>query len=190
MPDFKAALAGAQKLLGKDAKVKLLVILGLLGMGLILLSQLLGGQPATGPPVDSPGSPALFTSEEYVARTEERLRGLIIRIEGVGSAEVMVTLANSGELVYAKEEKRSLDKSGDGENITSRENVQTSFILVDAGMGSRQPLVRTQLEPKIQGVVIVCEGADDLRVRQSLINVVTTTLGISSAKVCVEKIAA
>jgi stage III sporulation protein AG len=63
------------------------------------------------------------------------------------------------------------------------------YILVESGYGSKEPLIRTQLEPKIQGVVIVCEGADNIRVEQSLINVATTTLGISSARVCVEKIA-
>jgi len=191
MPDFKTIYENIQKLLGKDAKVKLLVILGLLGMVLILLSGLTGGgQSETGPPLqDRSGAQALFTADDYIAKTEERLKNLVERIEGVGSAQVMVTLANNGEFIYATEEKRSLDKNtgGDGERISSKENIQSNYILVDSGYGSKQPLIRTQLEPRIQGVVIVCEGAGDPRVRQSLINVVTTTLGISSAKVCIEK---
>jgi stage III sporulation protein AG len=194
--DLRKFTDSCKKFFSKDRRLKLMVILGVAGMLLILFSQSLGGGSDTAMPESAgEGAGTLYTAEEYIAKTEEKLCALITQIEGVGRAEVMVTLENNGEYVYAQEEKRNLDKNvepgGDGQSdkITSKENIQMSYILVESGYGSKEPLIRTQLEPKIQGVVIVCEGADNLRVEQSLINVATTTLGISSARVCVEKIA-
>lgn len=197
MPDLRKLTEAVKGFFGKDGKLKLMVLLGIVGMLAILASQFLMGdkEDSTGPPPSvTEGNQALYTSEEYIAKTEEKLKALIIRIEGVGKAEVMVTLANSGEYVYAQEEKRNLDKNVEpggeaGDKITSKENTQSSYILVESGYGSKEPLIRTQLEPKIQGVVIVCEGAGDVKVKQSLINVVTTTLNIPTTRVCVEKIA-
>jgi stage III sporulation protein AG len=195
--DLRKFTDGCKKFLSKDRRLKLMVLLGVAGMLLILFSQSLGGNTGenTAPDTGGAGIGTLYTAEEYIAKTEEKLCALITQIEGVGRAEVMVTLENNGEYVYAQEEKRNLDKNvepgGDGQSdkITSKENIQVGYILVESGYGSKEPLIRTQLEPKIQGVVIICEGADNIRVEQSLINVATTTLGISSARVCVEKIA-
>jgi stage III sporulation protein AG len=193
--DLRKFTDGCKKFFSKDRKLKLMVLLGIVGMLLILFSQSLGGGSETATPESGGNSTGtLYTAEEYIAKSEEKLCALITQIEGVGRAEVMVTLENNGEYVYAQEEKRNLDKNvepggEEGDKITSKENIQSSYILVESGYGSKEPLIRTQLEPKIQGVVIICEGADNIRVEQSLINVATTTLGISSARVCVEKIA-
>ena len=59
---------------------------------------------------------------------------------------------------------------------------------MDSEYGKKEALVLTQLEPKIQGVVIVCEGAGNIRVEADLTNVVTTALNIPSTRVCVVKI--
>jgi stage III sporulation protein AG len=195
--DLRKITDGCKNFFSKDRKLKLMVLLGVVGMLLILFSQSLGGNTSenAAPESGGDGTGTLYTAEEYITKTEEKLCALITQIEGVGRAEVMVTLENNGEYVYAQEEKRNLDKNvepgGDGQSdkITSKENIQVGYILVESGYGSKEPLIRTQLEPKIQGVVIICEGADNIRVEQSLINVATTTLGITSARVCVEKIA-
>ena len=68
-----------------------------------------------------------------------------------------------------------------------KENVEQKYLLIEQD-GEKQPLITTELQPKIQGVVIVCDGADNARVQWDLINVVTTALNISSDRVCVVKI--
>jgi stage III sporulation protein AG len=69
-----------------------------------------------------------------------------------------------------------------------RENFEQRYVMIESDNGRRQALVRTRLEPGVQGVVIICEGAGDVFVRSRVINVVTTALNISSARVSVEKI--
>ena len=45
-----------------------------------------------------------------------------------------------------------------------------------------------EIEPKIRGVLILCEGGGDAVVAERLSRAVTKTLDISSAKVCIEKL--
>ena len=181
------------RFLSKDLKVKLIVMLGILGMALILISQLTGtgggntfGQPPT-------VSPPEFTNEEYIRMLEHRLQALISEIDGVGRNKVMVTLESGVEYVYAQEERRSTDTTRDlGSELAVggrvQESVEQRFILVDTEFGRREALVLTRRPPRVQGVVIVCEGADNILVQEKLISVVTTALGIPSTRVSVVKI--
>ena len=194
--DFKRLTGAARGFFAKDRKLKLIVLIGLLGMALIFISQLIGtkepAQPEL-PPADGPG--VSYTAAEYVKALEERLLGLIASIDGVGRAEIMVTLESGVEYVFAQEEKRNTDttrEEGDGEQVMGRvyqkENVEQRYILVDGEAGKKEALIKTELQPRIQGVVIVCEGADQIRVEHNLISVVTTALGLPSSRVCVVKI--
>ena len=171
----------------------MILLLGLAGMGLVLLSHWMTPAPkeekesiAANAAMDS--GQILYTPEAYVSQIEGKLSDLLGAIQGVGRVHIMVTLENSGEYVYALEEKRSWDKNTAPDSSgVSRENLQQSYILVDVGYGQKEPLVRTRLEPKIQGVVVICQGGGDIRVRQSVVNVVTTALKIPSIRVCVEQ---
>jgi stage III sporulation protein AG len=44
------------------------------------------------------------------------------------------------------------------------------------------------VQPKIQGVVVVCEGAEDARVQLTLTSVITTALDIPSTRVYIARI--
>ena len=181
-----------KKFVSKDPKLKLIVVLGLLGMLLILISQFTAGGAA---PASQPDrAAASFTADQYIEDMENRLKTLISGIEGVGRAEVMLTLESGVEYVYAREEKRNSDITRDpgseqqAGRIYEKENIEQRYILIDTEYGRKQALVLTERQPKIQGVIIVCEGADNIRVQDKLVSVVTTALGISSARVCVVKI--
>ena len=173
----------------KDFKLKIIVLLGILGMALILLSQFADDDRAGQGQAPTTGG-AEFASQDYVAQLEERLQNLISQIEGVGRNKVMITLESGVEYVYAQEQRRSTDTthSGNGEIPTgsrTQENIEQRFILVDTEFGRREALVLTRIPPRVQGVIIVCEGASNPHVEQKLISVVTTALGIPSTRVSV-----
>ena len=195
MPNFPGAKALLSNLLSGDIKTKLIVAVGLVGMLLVLISQFVGSGAASAKekaPQDT--TTAQYTTEEYAAQLEEKLQRLISSIQGVGTTQVMVTMEHGVEYVYAQQEKSSTDKKLEpgseesGERLDYKYNVEYSYVFVDNGYGDKQPLLRTELQPKVQGVVVVCEGADDIRVEQSITNVVTTALHIPTTRVCVVKI--
>jgi stage III sporulation protein AG len=185
-------LAGPLKKLGPgDWRIKLVVALGLLGMALVAVSQFL---PEKRPPPDS--ATAVFTSSsDYAAALEERLTGLIAEMDGAGRVRVMVTLENAGETVYAQEQTRNVDKQEEtpaeqasAVTTSQKENIEQRYILVEGRNGGREALVRAQMEPRVQGVVVLCEGAGNLMVEQSITHVVTTALNVPTTRVAVVKI--
>lgn len=155
---------------------KLVLIVGLMGIVLIGLSGVLGVEDKTIKSEDY-----ALQSKRYVEETESRIAKILSMTSGVGKVTVMITIDNGAEYVYAKDEKQS--------GSTQQQSVESKYILIDGSTGKRQPLVLTQLEPKIKGVVVVCDGGNDPVVRQRVNDIVTTSLGISSLQVCILKLA-
>ncbi|MCL2034103.1 MAG: stage III sporulation protein AG [Oscillospiraceae bacterium] len=174
--------------LSGDGKIKIIVAIGILGMALILLSQFIdSGTKAKNEPESLE-----LTSAEYVQMLEERLELMISQMEGAGETRVMITLEDTGEVVYAREEKRNVDtqRESNTESVGKsyqKESTEQKYIIVD-GKEGRQALVKTKLEPRVQGVVVMCRGAGNLKVEQDIIHVVTTALNIPTTRVCVVKI--
>ncbi len=185
-------IASVKKWFSSDIKLKVIVILGLSGMSLILLSQFIGNKDS--PKKSTDVSTAQFTSANYADELESRLTSLISGMDGVGVAKVMITLENEGETVYAQEETRNVDKQQEAGNtnevgkLYQKENVEQKYIIVEGKNGQREALVKTRLGPRIQGVVVLCEGAGKPKIDQSITHVVTTALNITTTRVCVVKI--
>lgn len=174
---------------GKHSRTLLFV--GIAGMALIFLSTVIqtGGSNKPNPSVGA----GQLTSQEYVAQLEDRLTGIVGSIEGVGRCQVMVTAESGVEYVYAVEETQNVNRTNsyNGDEVareTQQENTEQKYIVVDAGNGKKEALVKTERQPAIQGVVIVCEGAGSMVVQERVTQVVTTALGIPYNKVCATKL--
>lgn len=161
---------------GKGGKI--IVAVGLIGMALILLSEFLPKQTAK--------TAAKVSAEEFVQKTEEKLSAMLGSIEGAGQCQVMVTLENGVEYVYASQNKVNTDRVEAGDKLTQRDGTEENIIIVDTDQG-RQGLLITEIQPTVKGVVIVCEGGDQPLVQQRVTDAVTTALNISSKRVCVTK---
>ena len=165
-----------------------LFCLGIAGIVLVAASTFLP---------DDKSNPTVGATEQdaqaYIAKIEERLTSLVSNIDGVGKCEVMVTAENGVEYVYAVEETQNVNQtnsfSGDAvQKQTQQQNIEQKYIVVDTGGGRKQALLKTQKQPTVQGVVVVCEGAASTVVQQRITEAVTTALGIPYTKVCVTKI--
>ncbi len=154
--------------------VRLLLILGGVGIGLILLSEWLPEKETAVQTGDT------GTTAAYTAQLEARLERLVSAIDGAGACQVMVTLENGVEYVYATEDKSDSNYRQDGEAVDTRENVAQSVIVVDD-----QGLLVTEILPTVQGVVVVCEGGGDAAVQARVAEAVGTVLQISEKRVCV-----
>jgi len=177
-----------KKWLGGDVKTKIIVALGILGMALILLSQFI----YSGNPAQNETESSELTAAQYAQALEERLEYMISQMEGAGETRVMITLEDAGEIVYAREEKRNVDtqREASPESLGrsyQKESTEQRYIVID-GKEGRQALVKTRLEPRVQGVVVMCSGAGNVKVEKDIIHVVTTALNIPTTRVCVVKI--
>ena len=163
---------------------KIIVAVGLVGMGLILASNFWT------PKSDKQVAAAKASAEEFVAKTEAKLAALVGSIEGAGACQVMVTLENGVEYVYATQDKintnRVEDTNGDSNKVSQKDDSEKSIIVVDTDQG-RQGLLVTEIQPTVKGVVVVCQGGDNAAVSQRIVDAITTALNISSKRVCVTK---
>ncbi len=175
------------EILKGDKKLKFIMLLGIAGIIIIAITSFI---PNKKPQQQTDTKEQ--TMEEYKALLEQEVMELVTSINGVGKANIMVTLKNGVEYVYAKEEKQNTDKTngamGDEQTIQQRDNYEQKTILVEDSNGRKTALIRTRLEPTVKGVVIVCEGGDDVIIQEKVIDAVKTALGIGSNNVCVTRL--
>ena len=160
---------------GKGYRVVL--ILGIAGMVLIGASAFREKKP-TSPQAD------ISDTAHYIAQMEDRLERMVSSVRGAGRAEVMITLQNGVEYVYANEQKINSDHTESDSQTSVRDDSHKTVVTVDNGTGKSGLLV-TEIQPVIRGVVVTCEGAADETVAALVGQAVCTALDITEKRVCV-----
>ena len=109
--------------------------------------------------------------------------GILEKIDGAGEVEVMITLESCYENVYAKgySTQSDVDEAGAQSQITEE------YVIVKNGSSTEECLVVKVYEPKIKGVAVVAEGADNAQVKKAITDTVCALFDISSNKVSVIK---
>lgn len=165
----------------KNNKMKVIVVIGLVGILLIMLSEFLPSSSNKEKKEEPSASKSQQTSiVSYKQQTEEDLQSIISKIEGAGQCSVMVTFETSAENVYAYNSSSEF-----GEKSEKREY---NYIIIEDEKNEK-PIVVKEIQPKVKGVIIVCEGGDNGKVREAIINSVTSVFGIASNKISINKMA-
>lgn len=106
---------------------------------------------------------------DYEKALCEQLENVISQIEGVGKVSIMITFEGSASNEYQT----------DTDTSETEEKQKTVII------GNKEALIKSITNPKVAGVLVVCEGGDSLKVKERVINAVSTVLNISSGRVYV-----
>ena len=176
MKDILKNILSGLKLSKKNIAMIVLAVVVLL---LLLFSEL-SGDEAKEKNIDSN---ATVYAEDYIKETEKRLEGVLSGLNGAGKVKVMITLESCYENVYAK---GYTSKSKEGENEESRETAE-EYIIVKQGSNNEECLVIKVYEPRVKGVAVIAQGADNINVKQAITDTVCALFDISSASVSVEK---
>lgn len=133
-----------------------------------------------------------YTAEEdYAGYLEQKLKETLSGMAGVGKVSVMITLASSEELVVEKDEPVSRsnttenDSAGGSRSIYEVES-RPQTIYRTQGSDSEPYVVKTLL-PKVEGVVVVAEGAGTGSTSKNITEVVQALFGIEANKIKVVK---
>lgn len=158
-------------------RIRIIVAIGLIGMVLILLSDIMPQSKKTAE--NETASQQSYS--DYTNELENRLITVISAIDGVGECKVMITLQNTSESVYATNfENKSDDNSS---------NNKGEYVIYDSTVGETPVLIKEYL-PQVQGVTVVCSGGDDIVVKEKIIESVTSLFNIPTNRVSVSKIKA
>ncbi len=148
------------------------------GIGLLVVMLYLTGIQPSKPdnaPTAAPSAPAAPDERGEEARLKEALS----KIRGAGAVEVMLTYENGKELVPAYETDTQ-SSAQSGEIVSS--NASTRPVTVTKG-GQEEAIIVKEVEPRIRGVIVIAEGAEDIGVRMDLARAASKALGVEAERV-------
>lgn len=102
--------------------------------------------------------------KSYTNELEKKLESFLLSIDGINKAEVIVTLENSSEQVYAQ-------------NQTTYD-----FLTITSDKGE-SPVYITEIYPIVRGVAISCTNGGDDEVKMKINRLISAYLGISSNRI-------
>ena len=162
----------ANKIKSLKHKERYIVIACVLGVALILLSELV-------PSVSTKNADDGVDYQEYIVSLEEKTQDIISSIDGVGKCKVMITLCETDESFYAS----NIEENTDSGHISKK----NEYVFYEDN-NNDSPVLIKQTFPKVMGVAVVCQGGDNAFVKERVISAVSSLFGISSAKISVSKI--
>lgn len=141
----------------------------------LMVLPALGGESKAEEPQQESVQEVEFGTEELEGRLEEALS----QMDGVGQAEVVLTLRSGPGQVLAKDTQHSVRAEGS-------ESSQSTVVL-SKGSGYEEPVILQQLSPQYQGALVVCSGGDDPAVRLKVVEAVSALTGLGANQISVSK---
>lgn len=111
----------------------------------------------------------------YTQNLEERIKNLCLSVNGINNVSVLLTLESGSEYVYANNEEENT-------NGDSSHSYASDYLIVESGEGS-EPVLVTEIYPKIRGVAVVCSGGDSADVKEKVTSLLSAALGISTNRI-------
>lgn len=130
-----------------------------------------------------------MTDAEYAAWLEMRLTEALSQVEGMGKVQVMITLSASRELVVEREQavSRSATNETDsqgGSRVVSQVETGDSVVYSSGGTDGEPYVIKT-LPPKVEGVLVVAEGAGSGTINRTVTAIAQALFGVEAHKVSV-----
>ena len=187
--NIKADEEGERRLqlpLRRDTLVKIVVIIGILGVGLIFFSSMTKGQGEESENSIS-CTDQLQSIEEYRVNLTQELGNMVASIEGAGRTKLMVTMDGTIRSVYAADEDISGRQSKKSDDTDDQNSEKRTCIVIRRRDGSEEALTVSQTMPKVRGVLVVCEGGGNDKVSADIKSAIAAALNISESHICVSK---
>lgn len=190
----------------KEIGLSKLILIFIAGILLILLTfpNLLGGKAAkdnssqnsskssdstVGQNVTNTTS---YDSNTYITEIENKFENILKKVSGIGEVEVAITLKASKEQVpltdspYTQESLNEVDGEG-GSRTNNSVKREDSTVLVTGEDGNSKPYIVQELEPDVEGVVVIAEGADNAKIVLDIVEAAEVLFDVPAHKVKVMK---
>ena len=176
----------------RDMLVKLIVIIGIAGAGLIFLSSVLPKNDSSSSQAAAQAVSEYSDTDAYRERLCEELGNMIAGMKGAGRTRIMLTMDGTVRNIYAADndirQSESSRRNSADENTDKQNNERISYIKVRNKDGSEQAIKIGCQMPKVRGVLVVCEGGDNDEVCGRIKEAVAAALNISKTHICVSKL--
>ncbi len=170
-----------KKLSVKLKNPRFLIIIGISGMVLILISSFLGDNSKK--TESNTEEKTNITAEEYRKELEKSVSMLVESITGDSSPQVVITLESGIKYSYADVKETTVEDESSSGRVSTGSEQKHSYVTVKTADGGEEALLVTTQMPEVRGVAIVCEGGDNEIINEKIQNAVTAALNITSKRV-------
>lgn len=129
------------------------------------------------------------SSGDYGKRLERRLEQALEQMAGVGKVKVMITLQDEGELVVEKDRaqtsKNSAEEDGSVKRTAGESQSQEETVYTQDSGGT--PLIKKEVSPRVEGVLVVAEGGGDAKTVKNISDAVLALFSVEAHKIKVVK---
>ncbi len=126
--------------------------------------------------------------QEYTDRLENKLKQILSKVKNVGQVEVMITVKSSKERVTLKDEPyesqttKEQDSAG-GSRESTNINKKEETVIVSSETGENVPYVVKEIEPEIEGILVIAEGASSSTVETEIVEAVMVLFDVPAHKI-------
>jgi stage III sporulation protein AG len=170
--------------------VSIWFLLGIIGVGLIFV---IGGDrrentvnpnavALTNQAAPEPGSVPGRTTE---IELEQGIARILSRIAGAGTVRVDISLKTARRNLWERQTRVSKRVSQQKEELDTEESSSDELVFAKNREGTDTPILKAELAPEVQGVVVVASGAGDSGIKQLLTETVMTVLDLPAHRVMV-----
>ena len=123
-------------------------------------------------------------TENYKESLKNDLINILKKIDGVGDVDVLITYSETSKLVpiyneNSSESKTSEEDASGGSRVVESYDRSKEVITDD----SSSPITEKVIMPKIEGAIIICEGANNIDVKNNVISAVEAATGLKVHKI-------
>lgn len=130
--------------------------------------------------------------DEYEEAVERKLEEVLREVEGVGNVKVMVTFQSSSEKIIEKDQATNSqtvtesDKRG-GKRETKEAQDSEATVYNSTSGGEQTPYVTKEVNPKVEGVVVIAEGGGNAVVIKNITEAIQALFDVDTHKIKVMK---
>ena len=129
-----------------------------------------------------------MTLNQYEVYLSRKLEEIITQIDGAGKVEAWVTLKSSSEKIFFEEKESDITSLEEADSVggtRSEETNSTKRAVVTDNSGN--PYIVKTLQPEVEGVLVVAEGAGDSIIKKNISEAVEVLFGIDAHRIKVAK---
>ena len=129
-----------------------------------------------------------YDIDTYVVHLEQRVEEMLSGMEGAGKVQVMITVSDMGTEILEKDKEITTSDLEETDNAGgSRKSLESGqreeVIYIRDADGNEKPYVVCRKLPEVTGVVVMAEGAGNIRVKENIIGAVGVLFNLNEHRI-------
>lgn len=189
--NLKGLMDAINKLTAKKNAYNFAVIF-LLGVLLVMISNFFKAQPSAVVTANQDISASETINSNYSLtaaedRYKKELKSMLSQIKGIGAVDLMINFECGEEYVPAINTNGgtsvTTEKDNEGGERKVTQNNDGKQVVVSTNGNKTEPFILKRINPKVEGVIIVAQGADDEKIKKDIVAAVSSLFGIPNYKI-------